>query len=110
MKEFRPWGYYKILSEPDRYKTKLIHVNPNNKLSYQKHKYRNEHWFIISGEAQITKNGEFFILTPGQSIDFMAGDLHRIGALDNPVEFIEIQTGTYFGEDDIERIEDDYGR
>jgi len=110
MKDIRPWGYYIILGEGDNYKSKIIHVNAGHKLSYQKHKFRSEHWFIISGSPSVTINGEKRIMTEGQSIDIKAGDLHRIEALDTPVEFIEVQTGTYFGEDDIERIEDDYGR
>lgn len=110
MREDRPWGYYQILSESHNYKTKLIYIKENSKLSYQKHKFRNEHWFIVSGTASVIKNGDGITLYPGDSIDFLAGDLHRIGATDTPVTFIEVQTGIYFGEDDIERIEDDYGR
>lgn len=110
MKESRPWGYYKILGESDISKTKYIHVLPNQKLSYQKHKFRSEHWFILSGNPLVTINDEVKILSPGSSIDIKCGDLHRIQAQDSAVEFIEVQTGTYFGEDDIVRIEDDYGR
>jgi mannose-6-phosphate isomerase len=110
MKETRPWGYYDILSETDNQKTKYIYVKPNNRLSYQRHEKRHEHWFIISGIAGVTVNGIFRVMYPGDSIDIKAGDLHRIASTSEPVEFIEIQKGTYFGEDDIVRIEDDYGR
>jgi len=109
-KESRPWGYYKILNESDNHKTKYIYLEPNNRLSYQKHQHRSEHWFIVSGNAAVTINGYLRSMYPGDSIDIKAGDLHRIASTSSPVEFIEVQTGTYFGEDDIVRIEDDYGR
>lgn len=106
----RPWGYYKILDEDKDHKTKLIHVYPNKRLSYQRHQHRSEHWFCISGKAIVTINGLDRDFSRGDSIDIPQGSLHRIKALEEPVEFIEVQTGTYFGEDDIERIEDDFGR
>ena len=107
----RPWGRYEILAEGDSYKVKTIWVNPGKRLSYQRHEKRAEHWFIIAGDARITLNGDNFEMGAGDSIDIEIGDLHRIeniGTVD--VIFIEVQTGTYFGEDDIERIEDDFGR
>jgi mannose-6-phosphate isomerase-like protein (cupin superfamily) len=110
MKELRPWGYYIILGEGKLYKSKFIHVDAGHKLSYQKHKFRSEHWLILSGFPSVTINDEKRVMLEGQSIDIKAGDLHRIEALNTPVEFIEIQTGFYFGEDDIVRLEDDYGR
>jgi mannose-6-phosphate isomerase len=110
MREDRPWGYYVILNESDNHKTKYIYINPNGRLSYQRHEKRHEHWFIVSGHPFITINGQQKLMSPGHSIDLKAGDLHRIEAQESPVEFIEVQTGTYFGEDDIVRIEDDYGR
>lgn len=110
MKEQRPWGYYEILNEKDNHKAKYIYIEPNQKLSYQKHQYRNEHWFIVSGNPIVTINGKVSDLKKGSYLSISAGVLHRIQAQDEPVEFIEVQTGTYFGEDDIERIEDDYGR
>lgn len=110
MRESRPWGYYEILQESDISKTKLIHIDAGQKLSYQKHQKRHEHWFIISGHPLVKINGESKIMSPGYSIDIKAGDLHRIESQGSIVEFIEVQTGTYFGEDDIERIDDIYGR
>lgn len=110
MKEVRPWGYYQILNNTDNHKTKYLYVEAENRLSYQKHKYRSEHWFIISGTPLITIDGYSKIFYPGESVDIQAGSLHRIAAANSAVEFIEVQTGTYFGEDDIERIEDDYER
>lgn len=106
----RPWGYYNIIDSKTNYQVKYIHVNPNSRLSYQKHKYRSEHWFIVSGIPLITIDGESKRFYPGDSIDIPSGVLHRITAETYPVEFIEVQTGSYFGEDDIERIEDDYSR
>jgi len=107
----RPWGRYEILRESDSYKVKIIHVNPGKRLSYQRHEKRAEHWLIISGKARITLNGNIFEMSAGDSIDIEIRDLHRIeniGTTD--VVFVEVQTGTYFGEDDIERIEDDFWR
>jgi mannose-6-phosphate isomerase len=110
MKESRPWGYYQILNEEHNHKTKYIYVESGKRLSYQKHKHRNEHWFIVSGTAKVTVNGKESILNAGSYLSIAAGVLHRIESLDQSVEFIEVQTGTYFGEDDIERVEDDFGR
>ena len=107
----RPWGRYEILQESPDHKVKCIWVNPGKRLSYQRHERRAEHWFIVAGSARITLNGVESIVVAGDSVDINIADLHRIenvGADD--VIFIEVQTGTYFGEDDIERIEDDYGR
>jgi len=107
----RPWGRYEILSESDSHKVKTIWVTPGKRLSYQRHEKRAEHWFIIQGDARITLNGDIFEMGAGDSLDIEVGDLHRIeniGAED--VVFVEVQTGTYFGEDDIERVEDDFGR
>ncbi len=107
----RPWGRYEILSESDSHKVKKIWVNPGKRLSYQRHEKRAEHWFIVHGDARITLNGDIFEMGAGDSIDIEIGELHRIeniGSID--LVFVEVQTGTYFGEDDIERIEDDFGR
>ena len=107
----RPWGRYEILQESDVHKVKCIYVNPESRLSYQRHQKRREHWFIVSGIANVVLDGESFTRLPGETVEVEVGQLHRIGnsGLDELV-FIEIQTGTYFGEDDIERIEDDYTR
>jgi len=107
----RPWGYYKILADNDRFKNKEIVVFPKKRLSLQRHQRRSEHWYIIDGRAEITIDDKTFVLEPGQSVDIPKGAFHRIA---NPgsenVRFIEVQTGDYFGEDDIQRIEDDFGR
>ena len=107
----RPWGHYEILQESEIHKVKCIYVKPNSRLSYQRHQKRAEHWFIVSGVATVTLNGKTFQKNAGETVDIEIGDLHRIAnqGLDELI-FIEVQTGTYFGEDDIERVEDDYSR
>ena len=107
----RPWGRYEILQESAIHKTKCIYVLPGKRLSYQRHQKRAEHWFIVAGEAEVTVDGKVHKLTVGQSIDIEIGAAHRIANIgSSEVNFIEVQTGTYFGEDDIERLEDDFGR
>ena len=110
MTENRPWGFYKVLHEGPDYKIKLLHIEPRKRISYQKHKHRSEHWFVASGCPLVTLDGAIEVLYPGSSINVPIGTPHRLEAGDLPVEIIEVQTGTYFGEDDIIRIEDDYGR
>lgn len=110
--DVRPWGSYRVLDDelPD-HKIKRIVVDPGRRLSYQRHQRRAEHWFVVSGTATVIRDGEVFELGPGASIDIGVGQAHRCenrGSV--PVVFIEVQTGTYFGEDDIERLEDDFGR
>ena len=107
----RPWGRYEILHESQIHKAKCIYVTPGKRLSYQRHQKRAEHWFILSGVATVVLDGQTFTKQPGETVDVEIGQLHRIG--NNGSEeliFIEIQTGTYFGEDDIERVEDDFAR
>ena len=108
----RPWGNYIVLDDKSpNYKVKRIVVLPDKRLSYQRHAKRAEHWFIVSGAATAILDGATHQLAPGQSLDIGIGQAHRCENHDAaPVEFIEIQTGTYFGEDDIVRLEDDYGR
>lgn len=107
----RPWGRYEVLQESETHKVKCIWVTPGKRLSYQRHQKRAEHWFIVAGSARITLNGVVSELKAGQSVDIAIGDLHRIENIGvDDVVFIEVQSGSYFGEDDIERIEDDFGR
>ena len=107
----RPWGRYEILQESAIHKTKCIYVLPGKRLSYQRHQKRAEHWFFIQGDAEVTLEGKVSKLSSGDTISIAKGQLHRIANIgSNEVIFIEVQTGTYFGEDDIERIEDDFGR
>jgi mannose-6-phosphate isomerase len=107
----RPWGTYMVLLNDADHKVKEITVHPGKRLSLQRHKKRDEHWFIHQGTAKVTINGVQRTLSVGQFIDIPRECVHRIENIgsDNMV-FIEIQTGEYFGEDDIERLEDDHGR
>jgi mannose-1-phosphate guanylyltransferase/mannose-6-phosphate isomerase len=110
-REERPWGYFETLMETETSKVKLLCVLPNHRLSLQKHKYRSETWYVIRGEAKVTKGNERFSLLSGDSIIIKQNEEHRLENLSNEtLEIIEIQTGTYFGEDDIIRIQDSYGR
>jgi mannose-6-phosphate isomerase len=108
----RPWGSYTVLSdEAHDHKVKRLVVHPGRRLSYQRHAKRAEHWFIVAGTAEVTLDGVVTTLEPGQSIDIPLEGAHRIAnAGDTDVVLIEVQHGTYFGEDDIVRLEDDYGR
>lgn len=109
--DHRPWGSYRILCEEPKQKVKKILVSPKQRLSLQRHRFRDEHWFLVQGEAVVTRNSEHFLLKAGHSVDIPRGTWHRVlnpGTED--LIFIEVQTGDYFGEDDIERMDDDYGR
>ena len=109
--EERPWGSFTILEEHDDHKVKRIDVLPGKRLSYQRHQHRSEHWYVIAGTAKVTLNGQESLVNANTAVDIPAGTAHRV---ENPgsddLVFIEVQTGTYFGEDDIERLEDDFGR
>ncbi len=111
MKVDKPWGSYTVLEDQDTYKVKRIEVFSGQRLSYQTHRKRAEHWMIVGGRARVTIDEREVNLSEGQAIDIPRGAAHRIA---NPgkdlLTFIEIQTGDYFGEDDIVRLEDDYGR
>jgi mannose-6-phosphate isomerase-like protein (cupin superfamily) len=109
--DHRPWGYYQILSDEKTHKVKRIIVYPGKRLSLQRHKQRSEHWHIVDGEALVTVEDKKIALTRGGSVDIPQGALHRVeNTGQSDLSFIEIQRGEYFGEDDIERIEDDFGR
>ena len=107
----RPWGYFKVLSDEKDHKVKQIVVYPGQCLSLQKHNKRAEHWFIVNGNGIVTLDGSRLNKKEGESIEIPIGSIHRIeNPGENDLRFIEIQTGEYFGEDDIERIEDRYDR
>jgi mannose-6-phosphate isomerase len=107
----RPWGRYFVLEESPIHKVKRIEVQPGKRLSYQRHKFRAEHWLIVQGEGVLTLDGDKKRIVVGDSVDIAIGQLHRIeNTSTHELIFIEVQTGTYFGEDDIERVEDDFGR
>ncbi|WP_197462739.1 mannose-1-phosphate guanylyltransferase/mannose-6-phosphate isomerase [Neptuniibacter pectenicola] len=108
---YRPWGKYDSIDMGDRYQVKRITVKPGAKLSLQKHHHRAEHWIVVEGTASVTKGDETFLVTEDQSTYIPLGEVH---CLENPgkvdLELIEIQSGSYLGEDDIVRFEDRYGR
>jgi mannose-1-phosphate guanylyltransferase len=107
----RPWGTYTVLEDSLGYKIKRIEVKPAKRLSLQKHKHRNEHWVVVSGRATVTINDNTFALNQNESTYIKAGDIHRLSNdTDEPLVIIEAQVGSYTGEDDIVRIEDDYQR
>ena len=109
--DYRPWGYYTILEDEASHKVKRIVVHPGKRLSLQRHEKRAEHWFILAGKALVTLGEKTVALTAGEAIDIPRGTKHRIeNTGTEEMSFIEIQTGTYFGEDDIERFADDFGR
>jgi mannose-6-phosphate isomerase len=107
----RPWGEYWVLEDAEGWKVKRIDVLPGKRLSYQKHARRAEHWMIVRGTARVTLDGEELDRGPGEVVDVPVGTAHRIENRGREVlTFIEIQRGDYFGEDDIVRLEDDFGR
>ena len=107
----RPWGWYETVSEVSGNKVKRIRVHPGQKLSLQKHHQRAEHWVVVQGTARVTVGEREVDLLPGQHIDIAIGEVHRLANLTtDPVEIVEVQFGSYLGEDDIVRLQDDYGR
>ena len=111
LKSYRPWGTYEILKTSTYYQVKEIIINPGSAISLQKHKKRSEHWVVISGKATVTKGENTFILKVNESIDIKIGELHRLeNNTKDILKIIEIQSGTYLGEDDIVRYKDEYSR
>jgi mannose-1-phosphate guanylyltransferase/mannose-6-phosphate isomerase len=107
----RPWGWYQTMDLGDRFRVKRIQVTPGKKLSLQKHHHRAEHWIVVRGTAEITRDDNTFILRENESTYLPLGCVHRLANPGKiPVEIIEVQTGAYLEEDDIIRIEDDFGR
>lgn len=110
-KVHRPWGWYDRIDEGGRFKVKRIQVKPGASLSLQKHHHRAEHWIVVKGTAEITNGSKVLLLTENQSTYIPLGEVHRLanpGSI--PLEIIEVQSGSYLGEDDIVRFEDTYGR
>ena len=107
----RPWGYYKVTSFGEGFQTKIIHVNPGQKLSVQSHNHRSEHWFVLCGIANVILDKKETILLKGQSIDIPVKTIHSLQNLqETDLEIVEIQTGELLSEDDIIRYSDIYGR
>ena len=110
-KVYRPWGYYQTIDLADRFQVKRIMIKPGAKISNQIHYHRSEHWVVVEGTARITKDEEILLLHENESIYLPMGIKHRVenpGKI--PLHLIEVQSGSYLGEDDIVRIEDIYGR
>ena len=109
--DHRPWGHYVVLADEATHKVKRIVVKPGARLSLQRHKRRQEHWYVVHGEATVTRNDETLTVKQGQAVDLPRGAWHRVAnQAGEDLVFVEVQTGDYFGEDDIERSQDDYGR
>jgi len=107
----RPWGRYKILLETPITKVKLIEVYPQSRFSYQTHEFRTEYWTFIEGEGKLTLDDKIIAAIKGLQVSIKPQIKHRIhNDQDKPLFLIEVQLGSYFGEDDIKRIEDDFGR
>jgi mannose-6-phosphate isomerase len=107
----RPWGTFTVLDEGDNFKVKRIEVLPGKRLSYQKHAQRAEHWFVVQGTAKVTLDDREITVPAGEAIDIAVGSAHRVeNAGEQLLVFIEVQQGSYLGEDDIVRLQDDFGR
>jgi len=107
----RPWGWFETVSELPGNKIKRIGVNPGQQISLQRHHRRAEHWVVTAGTAHVTLGERVFDLPLGGHCDIALGQIHRIANhTQAPVEIVEVQFGDYLGEDDIERLQDDYGR
>lgn len=107
----RPWGSFTVLENGPTHKVKRLEVHPGRRLSYQRHGRRAEHWFVVAGEAEVLVDGRSTRLGPGDAIDIPRGAAHRVANVgDVQLVLVEVQVGDYFGEDDIERLDDDYGR
>jgi mannose-1-phosphate guanylyltransferase/mannose-6-phosphate isomerase len=110
-KVHRPWGWYDLIDSGERFQVKRIVVNPGASLSLQMHKYRAEHWVVVKGIAEVTHGERCFQLQEDESTYIPLGEKHRLSNPGTqPLEIIEIQSGSYLGEDDIVRLDDVYGR
>ncbi len=108
---YRPWGYYTVLGEGKGFLTKMIHVNPGQKLSVQSHNHRSEHWVVLEGKAKVVLEGEDYILSPGHSVDIPVKAIHSLqNPYDEDLKIVEVQKGDLLIEEDIIRYEDMYGR
>lgn len=107
----RPWGFFKVITSGSGYASKVLHVNPGQRLSVQSHNYRSEHWVVATGKAKVLLDGKEYILEKGQSIDIPLKSVHSLqNPFDDDLEVIELQLGEILSEDDIIRYEDIYGR
>ncbi len=107
----RPWGRYDVIDTGEGFKVKRITVKPGQRLSYQSHRHRSEFWVVVAGSARVTVEDDGTDLEAGESVLIPVGAKHRVeNPGTEPLVFVEVQSGDYLGEDDIERFEDDYGR
>ena len=110
-RSYRPWGYYQDIDNAARYRVKRIVVKPGSSLSLQKHFHRSEHWVVVKGTAAVTLAEDLRLVHENESIYIPIGGIHRLANPGKiPLELIEVQVGSYLGEDDIVRLEDNYGR
>ena len=108
---YRPWGGYTSILNGERFQVKRLFVSPGKKLSLQKHQYRSEHWVVVSGTAEVTLDDKIITLNENESVYIPLGAVHRLANTEEKLlEVIEVQSGSYLGEDDIIRLEDDFGR
>ena len=111
MKTERPWGWYEVIDQGDRFKVKNIEVKPGHRLSLQKHHHRTEHWIVVSGTAEVQLNDARQLIGENQSTYIPLGCKHRLSNPGKiPLKIIEVQCGSYLEENDIERFDDDFGR
>jgi mannose-6-phosphate isomerase len=109
--DVRPWGAWQVIDAGTGWKVKRLEIHPGRRLSYQTHGRRSEHWVVVAGTATCVLDGATVVLRVGDSVDVPVGTAHRISNLhDDDLVVIEVQRGDYLGEDDITRLEDDYGR
>lgn len=114
----RPWGYFQVVDEDAGWQVKRICIHSGHRLSYQRHARRSEHWYVVAGTGVATIDDVELPVEPGSTVDIAVGAAHRmanaasgdIGGAADDLVFVEVQTGSYFGEDDIERLSDDYAR
>jgi mannose-1-phosphate guanylyltransferase len=107
----RPWGSYKVIGESPGFKIKRLEVKPRASLSLQRHQHRSEHWVVVLGEATVISGDAEFVIKDNESTYIPSGQMHRLeNKTDDDLIIIEVQCGTYLGEDDIERFDDKYGR
>jgi mannose-1-phosphate guanylyltransferase / mannose-6-phosphate isomerase len=110
-RSYRPWGYYQDVDISERHRVKRIVVKPGSKLSLQKHFHRSEHWVVVKGTAEVTVGTEVRSVHENESVYIPIGSVHRLANPGRiPLELIEVQVGSYLGEDDIVRLDDVYGR
>jgi mannose-1-phosphate guanylyltransferase/mannose-1-phosphate guanylyltransferase/mannose-6-phosphate isomerase len=108
---YRPWGWYVVANKGPGFQVKLITINPGQKISLQRHNQRAEHWVVVSGRAKVTRAAQLFELGPNESTFIPMGETHRLESIGTePLQVVEVATGAYLGEDDIERFDDQYGR